>query len=129
MYVLHIGLYSKSLQKGRQLVPQCAQNAQFSIRSGRKLVIVRGQWVWRSEGVIHCSSITQMTLNDNQSIKQENYINLVQDFQQRSIQYNENTNSNKKNTFWNVGVFFYYNVRDSHREVTMLTSQIIFRPK
>lgn len=96
MYGLHIGLYSKSLQKGRQLVPQCAQNAQFSIRSGRTLVIVRGQWVWRSEGVIHCSSITQMTLNDNQSIKQENYINLVQDFQQRSIQYNENTNSNKK---------------------------------
>lgn len=45
------------------------------------------------------TSTTHMTLNDNQSIKQEYYINYVQDFQQRSIQYNENTNSYKKKIF------------------------------
>ena len=35
----------------------------------------------------------------------------------------------KKKYFWNVGVFLHYNVRDSHREVTLITIYIIFRPK
>ena len=73
-----------------------------------KWVIVRGQGVWRCKWVlvIHCTSTTHVTLNDTQSIKQEDYINHVQDFHQQRIQYNKNTNFNKKKYFLGRWRFF-----------------------